>query len=72
MKTNKTEKMSLTHIFSFITSNTEFTEQDLMQMSVIEIMSLKESLASSLRTKNELEQKIKKLKKGLTHIDILV
>lgn len=66
METNKTEKMSLAHIFSFITSNTEFTEQDLMQMSVIEIMDLKESLASSLRTKNELEQKIKKLKKGLT------
>jgi hypothetical protein len=66
MKTNKTEKMSLAHIFSFITSNTEFTEQDLMQMSVIEIMDLKECVASSLRTKNELEQKIKKLKKGLT------
>ena len=66
MKTNKTEKMSLAHIFSFLTSNTEFTEQDLMQMSVFEIMDLKESVAASLRTSHELEQKIKKLKKGLT------
>jgi hypothetical protein len=64
MKTNKTEKMSLAHILAFITSNTEFTEQDLMQMSIIEIMDLKESLASSLRAKHELEQKIKKLKRG--------
>ena len=62
----KTDKMTLAHILSFITSNTEFTEQDLMQMTVIEIMDLKESIASSLRTKLELEQKIKKLKKGLT------
>ncbi len=66
MKTNKPDKMTLAHILSFITSNTEFTEQDLMQMTVIEIMDLKESVASSLRTKHELEQKIKKLKKGLT------
>ena len=63
----KTDKMTLAHILSFITSNTEFTEQDLMQMTVIEIMDLKESIASSLRTKLELEQKIKKLKKGLTN-----
>jgi hypothetical protein len=35
-----------------------------MQMSIIEIMDLKESLASSLRAKHELEQKIKKLKRG--------
>lgn len=66
MKTNTPEKMSLAHIFSFITSNTEFTEQELMQMSVIEIVNLKECVAASLRTKHELEQKIKKLKKGLT------
>lgn len=56
----KTTKLPLAHIFEMITSNTELTEQDLMQMTLEEIEDLKECVSASLRIKFELEQKIKK------------
>ena len=51
--------MSLAHIIAMIVENTELTEQEIMMLSLDDIIELRELVSSKLRTAFELERNIK-------------
>lgn len=53
--------MPLTHVISFITTFSEVTTEEVMQLSLSEIEELREAVADSMRAKVELQKKLKKL-----------
>lgn len=53
--------MTLAHTIAMIVENTELTEQEIMMLSLDEIIELRELTSAKLRTAFELEKKIKSL-----------
>lgn len=51
--------MTLAHTIAVIVKNTELTEQEIMMLSLDEIIELRELISAKLRTAFELERKIK-------------
>lgn len=53
--------MTLAHTIAMIVENTELTEQEIMMLSLDEIIELRELISAKLRTAFELEKKFKSL-----------
>ena len=67
MNTKKTVKnsMTLAHTIAMIVENTELTEQEIMMLSLDEIIELRELTSAKLRTAFELEKKFKSLQSSI-------